>query len=231
MPKRVYFIPRKDGAFFSFQRVLVTKVQAKKAAWGIPDAALDVLINHRTKYEPLYKKVKNTGTRTSVDVMAHRRERKVYEKDIRKFVNAHIRFNNRMTNADRITIGVLPRDTKPTPKPRISGIPAVGMKPIGGGWIKVTCWRETDEDRPSMHNYADVIECRYTLVPIQPGVRKLWPKLDDCKEVITSTKAQFIIKCGDKNAGQRFYGFFRWANLSNPANNGSWSNVKNVVIA
>jgi len=231
MPKRVYFIPRKDGEFFSFQRVLVTKVQAKKADWDIPDSAVDVLANHRTVYEPLYSKASQKRSRTSTDVLAHRQERKAYEKDIRVFVNSHIRFNDLISNSERLSLGVPPRDTEPSPKPKIDGIPFVGLEPMGGGWIKVTCKRETDQDRPSMHNYADVIECRYTMVPIQPGVRKPWPNLDDCKEVITSTKAHFIIQCGDKNAGQRFYGFFRWVNQTNPANSGLWSNALTVVIA
>jgi len=34
MPKRRYFIPLKDGEFFSFQRVLLTKVQGNKTAWS-----------------------------------------------------------------------------------------------------------------------------------------------------------------------------------------------------
>jgi len=231
MPKRVYFIPRKDDDFFNFQGQMVTKVQANKTAWGISDSAVDVLVNHRMVYEPLYHKSQSKNSRTSIDVVAHRRERKAYEKDIRKFVNAHIRFNDRMTDSDRISIGVPARDTEPSPKPKINEIPFVGLEPMGGGWIKVTCKRETDENRPSMHDFADVIECRYTLVLIQPGVRKPWPTLDDCKEVVTSTKAHFIIKCSDTDAGKQFFGFFRWVNLTNPANSGPWSNANAMVIA
>jgi len=32
-------------------------------------------------------------------------------------------------------------------------------------------------------------------------------------------------------AGQSFYGFFRWTNLTTPANNGPWSDAQPVVIA
>ena len=263
MPRRRYFIPLKDSEFMSFQRQLVTKVQAKKADWGIPDSAVDVLVAHRTKYEPLYQKASGKNTRSSVDVGSHRRERKAYEKAIRAFVNAHVRFNDRMTNVDRLSIGVPPRDPKNSPKPRIDDIPFVGLTPIGGGWIRVFCKRETDEDSPSMHNFADVIECRYALLPVRPvrdaitgdvktkqnsisdtlnvsnGVRPQpiegkkfrFPSAGECPQVQISTKARFIIKCGDENAGQKFYGYFRWVNLSNPANNGSWTNGLQVVIA
>ncbi len=235
MPKRRYFIPLKDSEFMSFQRILVTKVEAKKADWEIPDAAIEVLSNHRAIYEPLYQKIAIKTTRTSVQVMAHRRERKAYEKAIRAFVNAHVRFNDRMTNADRLSIGVPPPDRKPSPQPKINDIPFVGLTPIGGGWIKVFCRRETDKDRSSMHDFADVIECRYALLPVRPqpveGKKFQFPSPGECPKVHISTKAQFIIECGDENAGLKFYGYFRWVNQSNPANNGSWTNGQQVVIA
>jgi hypothetical protein len=234
MGRRKDFIPLKDSEFYSFQRILVTKVQVKKADWEIPDAALNVLVGHRVIYEPLYQKVALKNTRTSVDVMAHRRERKAYEKAIRAFINAYIRFNGRMINTDRLTIGVSPPDKKPSPKPKINEIPFVGMDPIGGGWIKVTCRRMTDKDRPSMHKYADVIECRYALLPVRPqpveGKKFRFPTPDECPNVYISTKANFIIKCGVENAGLQFYGYFRWANLSNPANSGQWNNGKTVIV-
>jgi hypothetical protein len=214
---------------------MVTKVQAKKADWEIPDSAVDVLVAHRAIYEPLYQKANAPGTRTSVAVMAHRRERKAYEKAIRAFVNAHVRYNDRMTNADRLSIGVPARKTKLSVKPKINEVPSVGMDPMGGGWIKVTCRRTTDEDRPSMHDFADVIECRYTFLPVHlkpvEGKKFYFPTPDECPKVQTSTKAHFIIKCGYENAGQKFYGYFRWVNQSNPANSGQWSDGKTVVIA
>lgn len=222
------YMPKKDDDFFSFQGQMVNKVQANKAAWGIPDPAVDVLVNHRTVYEPLYYKSQNKTNRTSVDVLAHRQERKSYEKDIRAFVNAHIRFNGLISDSERLSIGVPPRDTEPSPKPKINDIPVVGLEPKGGGWIDVRCRTETDQTRDSMHKDADVIECRYVLFQVK-GLPPNDPA--KCPEVITSTRAHFIIKCGDENAGQRFYGFFRWANLTNPDNSGPWTNALTVVIA
>jgi hypothetical protein len=54
---------------------------------------------------------------------------------------------------------------------------------------------------------------------------------EDCPGIQVSKKAKFIIECGVKNAGQHFYGFFRWVNLTNPSNSGPWSNARSVVIA
>lgn len=228
MGRRKEYMPRKDSKFFHFQRILVTRVQAKKAAWGIPDEAVEVLANHRAVYEPLYHKIKSKETRTHVDVAAHRRERRAYEKDIRLFVNAHIRANGRMSNTDRLSVGVPPPDREPSPKPRIDDTPFVGLSPLGGGWIKVTCKRTTDQDRPSMHKYADVIECRYILLP---KGQKPPRGLEDFPRFQISSRARFIIKCGTTNAGDTFCGHFRWLNLSNPENSGSWSEALKVVLA
>jgi len=237
MPKRVYFIPRKDDDFFNFQGNLVNKVVANKTTWVIPDAAVDVLVSRRQEYEPLYHKSQVKQSRTSTDVLAHRQKRESYEKDIRTFINAHIRFNDLISDSQRVSLSIPPRDTEPSPKPKISDIPVVYLEPKGGGDIEIYCRRETDQDRPSMHPDSDVIEARFAMLPIHPpaqpvsGKREGLPSPEECPEVRTSTRAHFIIQCGAKGIGQRFFGFFRWVNLTNPANSGVWSNAQTVVIA
>jgi hypothetical protein len=228
MPKRRYYIPRKDDDFFNFQGNLLDKVVAKKAVWGIPDSAVDPLVARRAEYEPRYHKSQDTNKRTRADVLVHRQIRKTYEKEIRTFINAYIRFNGKMTDVDRITVGMPERDTEPSPRPAISDIPMVFLEPLGGGSIKVTCKRETDQTRPSIHRDADGIECRYIFVP---KGEKPPASSKDAPNVQVSKKARFIIECGDENAGERFWGFFRWVNLTNPANSGPWSNARGTVIA
>ncbi|MEW6025929.1 MAG: hypothetical protein AB1599_01350 [Planctomycetota bacterium] len=228
MGRRKEYMPRQDSKFFHFQRNLATKVEAKKAAWGIPDEAVEVLANHRAVYEPLYHKIKSRATRTPVDVAAHRIERQAYEKDIRAFVNAHIRHNGKMTDVERAGVGVPPPDREPSPKPRIDDIPWVELSPLGGAWIRVTCRRKSDQDKPSMHKYADVIECRYILLP---KGQKPPRSVKEFPNVQMSKRAMFIIKCGDENAGLFFYGCFRWVNLSNPENNGSWTAALREVVS
>ncbi|MFH1232196.1 MAG: hypothetical protein V1709_11950 [Planctomycetota bacterium] len=231
------YMPKKDDDFFNFQGSLVNKVVANKTTWAIPDAAVDALVSRRQEYEPLYHKSQVKQSRTSSDVLAHRQKRESYEKDIRTFVNAHIRFNDLISDSERLSLGMSPRDTEPTPKPKISDIPIVGLEPRGGGDIEVYCRRETDQDRPSMHPDADVVEVMFAMIPThqpaQPGAgkREGLPSPEECPGARTSTRAHFIIHCGVKNAGKCFYGFFRWGNLTNPQNSGSWSNAKTVVIA
>jgi hypothetical protein len=226
MARRSY-IPRQDDDFYTFQSNLVNIVVANAAAWGIPAPSVAALVARRAAYEPLYLKAENKTTRTRVDVLAHRQMRKIYEKEIRVFVKAYL-YTPLVTNEDRLSMGIPPRDIEPTPRGKIETIPVVGLTAMGGGDLKVRCQVTTDATRYSRHPLADGIEVKYTWVPKGEMPPE---KPEDCKNALVSKKAQFIIHCGPGNAGETFYGFFRWVNLTTPANSGQWSNFIKVVIA
>lgn len=227
MGRRKDYISRKDTEFFSFQKQLVDKVVANKVAWSIPDAAVNPLVARRAEYEPLHRKSQNKNTRSMIDVVAHRQSRKLYEKEIRIFVKAYLMFNPLVPNSNKVGMGLNVRDTEPSPRPAITDIPMVGLTPMGGGAIDVMCRRETDQTRPSMHQMADAIECRYVIVPTRMAIND--PEAATKSQI--SKKAKFWIQAGVENAGKHFYGFFRWVNLTNPANSGQWSSAHEAVIA
>ena len=133
-----------------------------------------------------------------------------------------------MTDGQRATLKLTVPDTMPSPRPVISTVPIVGFKILRGGVIETSVRVEEDQTRPSMHPAADVVECKYILVP----VGEVPPDNPEaCPKTLASKKAQFQIHAGIENAGKRFYGFFRWANQSNPANNGPWSDAQTLVVS
>jgi len=227
MARKTSYIPKRDDDFYTFQANLVNIVVTNAVAWGIPAPAVTALSTRRAAYEPLYLKVQDKTTRTRVDVLAHRQMRKVYEKEISVFVKAYL-FNPLVTNEDRLSMGIPPRDYEPTPRGRIETIPVVELLAIGGGDIKTRCRVTRDQTRYSKHPLSDGIEVKYTWVPKGEMPPE---KPEDCKNAYVSRKAQFIIHCGPGNAGETFWGFFRWVNLTTPANSGQWSNSIKVVIA
>jgi hypothetical protein len=220
-------MPKKDKDYYVFQGNLVNIVVANAPAWGIPAPAVAALVARRAAYEPLYLKAENKTTRTRVDVLAHRQMRKVYEKEISVFVKAYL-FTPLVTNEDRLSMGIPPRDFEPTPRGKIETVPVVGLTAIGGGDLKTRCQVTTDATRYSKHPLSDGLEIKYTWVP----KGEMPPEApEDCNKMLTSSKAMFIIHCGPKNAGETFYGFFRWFNRTNDANSGPWSKAISVVIA
>jgi hypothetical protein len=222
------YIPTTDDNFFNFQGNLVNIVVINAPAWGIPAPSVAALVARRASFEPLYTTAQDKTTRNRADVLAFRQSRKLYEKEIRIFVKAWLMFNPLVTDEQRMEMALTIRDIEPTPRPKIATVPIIGLKAVGGGSIEVRARVTTDQTRFSMHKAADVIECRYVLVPIGEMPPEGW---DDCPKTQVSKKARFIIPTGAKGIGQRLYGFFRWVNQSNPANNGDWTNAQNVAIA
>ena len=219
------WIPNRDDDVFNFQRKFVDMVVANKVAWGIPDSEVDTLVARREEYEPLYHKAQNKTTRTRADVLAHRQMRQTYEKEIRTFVR---KYGDFLTDSAKSDLGLTIRDTKPSPSKPITDVPIVGLKGLGGGDIEVRCRATTDQTRSSMHPDANVIDCRYIMVE-SGGVPPSDP--EDCPRADSQPKAKFVLKAGAKNAGKRFYGFFRWLNNRRPRQEGPWSNAQTVVIA
>ncbi|MBI4833331.1 MAG: hypothetical protein HY811_00725 [Planctomycetes bacterium] len=226
--KGTNYLPQKDDDFFNFQGNLVNEV-VTNTAWGIMPAAVTALVARRASYEPLYTKSQNKGNRTQADVLAHRQMRELYEKEIRAFVKTWLMFNPMVMDQDRRRMRLTVRDVEPTPRGKITSFPIIGLIAVGGGSIEVRARVTTDQTRSSMHSLADAVEVRYTLVP-----KGEMPPDDpeSCPKNQVSKKARFSIACGVKNAGDTFYGFFRWVNLTNPQNNSDWTTKpEGVVIA
>ena len=217
-----------DDNFFNAQGNFVNAVVTNAVAWGIPAPAVAALVARRAEYEPLYNKSQDKNTRTKTDVVAHRRSRKAYENELRTFHNEWIGPSTSIPVEEKLILGGREKDIEPTPRGKIDVIPYINLKAIGGGDVQVRCRTEKDQTRASIHTLADGIECRYVLVPvgeIPPEGQK------DAKKTQVSKKARFTISLGDEQAGERFYGFFRWVNQSNPANSGPWSPALTVAIA
>jgi hypothetical protein len=203
-------------------------IVANKVAWNILDTAIDPVLALQAEFDPLYDKIQDKRRRTSADVTAFRDCKKRLLKEWRAFHKENVRGNRRISTADLSVLVGKEYDLEPTPRGKIDLVPYVFLKPLAGGVIEARTQTEKDATRVSMHKLADGIECRWMLVP----KGEMPPEgYEDAKKTVVSRKARFTIDCGDKNAGDSFYGFFRWVNTSNPANSGLWTKALKVVIA
>jgi hypothetical protein len=228
MTLRIDWIPKRNDDIYNKLRAYLTLIVANKVAWGIPNTAIDPLLDLQAEYEPLYWKIQDKRTRTGADVTAHRDCKKRLLTEWRAFHKENVRGNRSISKADLSVLVGKEFDTEPTPRGKIDLVPYIFLKAIGGGVIEVRSQTEKDATRVSMHKLADGIECRWLLVP----KGEMPPEgYDDAKKTVVSRKARFTIDCGDKNAGDSFYGFFRWVNTSNPANSGLWTKALRAVIA
>ena len=196
-------LQKRDEDFFRFQRTLVAQVVAHAPGWGIPAGLVNLLVTARDTYEPLHFRARNQAVLTPAEAAEYRRVRGLYERDLGIFLITHIRNNQGVGGAIEI------------------------MKSKGGGDVEVTARFNPDQTRPTMHPDADAVECRYTTVPFGEAPPE---KPEDCPGTHISKKPRFIIHCGDENIGLVFCFFYRWANLTNPANSGPWSAQAQCVL-
>jgi hypothetical protein len=224
MSKSKDWVPGPDNEFFDFEDTLVTEVVAKVIPWNIDPLKLAPVQAEKVIYDPLYNKIKNKATRNSTDITNHRIERKVYEKLIRTFAKENLFYNSSMTEADRQSIGIPPRDTIASPRPVISTDPNVKIKFLSGARVVFECREEADQTRPSMHADADEIEVVYQIGTPQPA------DPESCNKTVMSKKARFTILAGISNAGKKFFAFLRWRNSSEPQKSGPWTLIVQGTI-
>jgi len=228
MPKSVDWLPKRDDDIYNKVKSYFALIVANKVAWGIPDSAIDPLLVLKSEFETLYDIIQDKKNRTSGQIADYRDCKKRLLKAWRAFHKEWVVNNSRIPVGTKVILVGKERDLEPTPRGKIDLVPYVFLKPLAGGVIEVRTQTEKDATRVSMHKLADGIECRWLLVP----KGEMPPEgHEDAKNTVVSRKAHFTIDCGDKNAGDSFYGFFRWVNTSNPANSGLWTKALKAVIA
>lgn len=204
---------------------------------GLTTAELDDWIGLRDDWVVLYPTYTDRNQRTT----AITADVNNMMKDFRTFAEPllnKISVSSVLTNGDRTVLHITERDKTPTRKGKIETVPSVTIRSLGGGQMKFRVNVDEDASRASMHPLADLIEVRYlvqttepTASPGGPGVPPPpapqesagFPSPDKATNYAISKKALFVLETGSSNTGKFIIAFVRWANASNPANNGPWS--------
>ena len=128
---------------------------------------------------------------------------------------------------DAAALHIVIHRAKPVhPVSPIIDVPIMGLKPIGGGEVKITVRRATDATRASKIVTAE-IELRYAHIFIDEVVPK---KIDDLFHDFISTKAIFVLHIGVHDSQKTLYAACRWVDLSNPSRNGPWTVIQKTPV-
>jgi hypothetical protein len=135
-----------------------------------------------------------------------------------------------LTETDREKLNLFEHDKTRTAKGKITDSAYVNISAMGGGFMKFRVRIAEDASRASMHPEADFIEVKWLVLNDNPSVPgpvptppAQIPTVDQANNYAISKKALFVLELGNNLAGKYILAFVRWANASNPANNGPWS--------
>ncbi len=129
------------------------------------------------------------------------------------------------TVTDKSTLNIPERDTIISARTKINDAPDATVTQKGGGIMRMRVRVNGDGDRSSMHPMADAIEVKYFIGDNPPADPDLMTKQ------VISTSALFNVDAGSTNKGKNFTAYCRYVNISNPENNGPWSNIVQGMIA
>jgi hypothetical protein len=241
-------IPRTDEPFNNYIRSTANALAA-----GMPTGADRLGLTaqqaaawetYRTNWDIEYTLYVDESTRTTTVTNAKNRIRKEFIEFASTLLIAFSVHPN-LTDADRLTFKLPEPDRTPTARGKITDLAYAIIVPVGGGSIQVKVRTNEDASRASRHRLADAVEVRYALLteaeanstpPASgndtrvPGVNTLPVNAMDCPLVLNSTKASFRIELGPQHSGKRFYAFFRWVNLSRPANSGDFGQLYQTLV-
>jgi len=133
-----------------------------------------------------------------------------------------------LTLDDRDVFNIPMPDRTRTPRGPIGDSkPLVGLTLQGTGNVRFRCRVDEDSTRASRHPLSDGVEIKYALLNVgdPPPV-----SVDACPNNFFSSKALFVLALGAGATGKKLYGFARWINSSNPANNGTWTLMFQALV-
>ena len=155
------YIPRANVKFNLFQQNLVKPVVLNAATWGIPIAEANALAGASAVYGDLYKAISTKQSCTTAQRDAYKIFQSKYEKQIRKFVNAHLRDNKNIDHDKLMIMGVKVRGKKRKSRSAIADTVLLLIEANTGCRIRFICRLPEHEGKTSLHPEADGVERRY----------------------------------------------------------------------
>jgi hypothetical protein len=221
------YIPDTDSEFDEFQKNFVTKMVAGASTWAIPGARVTAITTRQIQWNTDYAAGGKEVDRKSSEAVKKTKTRKLYEKEIRDFVQEFITANSLIDDDQRRAMRVTVADTEPTERARIETSPTVRLIAKEGARFIVECRVKSDSTRASKHKDADGVELAYKVAPKnQPPETP-----DDAPDRKISGKARVRLDLAIADAGKSLFVFARWYNKTDEAKNGPWSTVSNKIIS
>jgi hypothetical protein len=214
-------IPAKDANFNVTQARLRTAADANVTSWGLDptwmnnsfDPAADLWNQKYAAYlEPL--------TRTKVITNEKNAAGKSYQPLLSMLIKG-LRVNPRLTEDQKIELGLFDYDTTPSTPGEIRSWPVATITPVGAGVLKIE-WVDSITGKRGKSRYIHGAE-------IRSGIFTTPPKsVDEIPQSTFATRTPHVIEYDQSLRGQTVYFCFRWEDTR--GNKGLWSEIISAII-
>ena len=214
-------IPTTDAAFNEWQQVISTKSIMNASAWGLDAEWLSgTLTPAKGTWQGKWAACQNPATRTQLATFEKNEARKVYEPLLRILVG-NLEYNTKVTDEDRLEMGIAIRPTRRTPVPVPVTYPDFT---VDTGTIRSLTINFRDHNSKSKAKPAGV-----------SGAVICWALLDNAPEGVEAlvnseldTASPFTLKFTESQRGRRVYFCLAWQNTK--GEKGPWCEIGAAII-
>lgn len=216
------YMPQSDAIFNGWQGELLTVVEPNLSVWGISETDFGVVKSKQSIWTTAYAKTVNKQNRTAADVLARDEAGDDYKKTIRNFVAQWLASNPRVSDVERLRMGL----TVKTGTRTLTPVPTTF--PIGTIDFSVRLQHSI--------SYYDEASAHSNAKPAGIHGCEIYMKVDgdapkDVSEldyVGTCTASPYTVKFDDAKVGKTIYYRLRWVNTRGEA--GPWSTIINALV-
>jgi hypothetical protein len=197
-------------------------LNANMSRLGIPGQKVSALQTLVTQYQTAQNKaiLPNAG---KADRLVRNERAKEIEKAARNFVNTYLRYNEALTDEDRVNFGMVVPDEEPTPESEIVTIPVVDL--IDTSVLRRVGIRFKDMDEAKSHaipEFAHGAEIRWNILDATPA------SVNDLIHSEFSTRTHYALTFDESQRGKTVWFCLRWEN--NRGQKGPWGEIYSAVI-
>lgn len=144
MPRN--FLPGSDAGLLLWSANFATQVAAHAAGWGVPAERVAGYVAVQAAYAEALRRANEPATRTPVAIRAKDAARQALTTESRLLART-LRGNSKMSEAQRITLGLgaRPRRRKRVPRPGVA--PAVRVAGVEGGRVELRLMNQESPER------------------------------------------------------------------------------------
>jgi hypothetical protein len=216
------YIPATDAAFLAWVKNFYTVCDEMTTAWGLPAARITALGVMKTNFETVYDKCKS-DQKTKADTQDKNDRKAALETECRAIAQEFLMHSSKITNTDRVRLGLHVPDTTRTPV----GVPAhaplfvLERTKVACRFLLRIMDSETGKEAvPYGYNGAVVF---YGVFDEPPSGPEKLPK-----SVLASTCIFPLNDFKPEEEGRRAYIALQWENEH--GQRGPWSDMQSMIV-